>query len=87
MQPRCPHCKQSFPTWPRARMHVKYCRKGHPRETVAESVARRNRVTGTSAVTSAATGSRIDSHSTEPVGTGERDTTLMSGCRRACRKA
>lgn len=44
MEPRCPHCARTFKTWPRARMHVKFCRAGpHPRETVAESVARRMR--------------------------------------------
>lgn len=36
-RPTCPHCLKPFESWPTAKLHVKYCRKGStPRMTVAE---------------------------------------------------
>jgi hypothetical protein len=44
MEPQCPHCSLKFDSWPRARMHTKYCPRGkHPRRSIAQEVARRSR--------------------------------------------
>jgi len=40
LSPRCPHCHCPFPTWSRAKIHVKHCRAGRPRQTVAQRIAR-----------------------------------------------
>jgi hypothetical protein len=44
--PRCPHCRQPFNTWTRAKKHVKYCKSGksprkpiHARTTPTVSVS------------------------------------------------
>lgn len=36
MQPQCPHCWKEFKTWHEAKIHVKHCKYGKPRLTVAE---------------------------------------------------
>jgi|SRR5580704_8861529 hypothetical protein len=44
VEPRCPYCPRTFPSWALAKRHVKFCRFGkHPRPSVAAQVARRNR--------------------------------------------
>jgi hypothetical protein len=38
--PKCPHCGRRFPTWSRAKIHVKRCKMGkHPQRSIAERLA------------------------------------------------
>jgi hypothetical protein len=40
---QCCHCHKPFPSWARAKRHVKFCRKGpSPRRSLAERIARQN---------------------------------------------
>lgn len=42
LKPTCPHCRREFPSWSHAKFHVKHCKAGKPRKTVARRIAEFN---------------------------------------------